>query len=378
MTGAPHVCISVAGHVSLRRVGEAQVLQNAYVPSGADSVSVHESAQFRPGDTVLIVHPVTATWVAFMGMDELYRNGRHETWLAAGSQISSERVIGKVEGNRIELTVPLSDCLDSRYLAPPGASVVKVEIAGKISQVGIESLQIVSPPQPVTLSEPHHQGIRLRDVQDAWVNDVALADTVNSVGVGRGTERVTVENVRVIHSVATKGAAKPADFSADGSQILFDRCRSTGTNLFYFVTGARATGPNVLLNCVFHGNGHVQPHARWATGLLVDNCEVPEGGIDFMNRGEMGSGHGWTMGWAVAWNCVARDYIIQQPPGSLNWAIGCRGILETSGMPFRHHPALPQGAIDSPGVPVFPASLYAAQLSERLAAAAAEGHSTAR
>jgi hypothetical protein len=25
---------------------------------------------------------------------------------------------------------------------------------------------------------------------------------------------------------------------------------------------------------------------------------VPEGGIDLMNRGEMGSGHGWTMGWA--------------------------------------------------------------------------------
>ena len=177
---------------------------------------------------------------------------------------------------------------------------------------------------------------------------------------------MTVENVRITHTVATKGAAKPADFSTDGSQVLFHRCSATGDNLFYFVTGARVTGPNVLLNCSFHGNGHIQPHMRWATGLLIDGCEVREGGIDLMNRGEMGSGHGWTIGWAVAWNCLARSYIIQQPPGSMNWTIGCKGAREKSGMPFGHQPSLPEGAYDSYGTPVVPASLYLAQLAERL------------
>jgi hypothetical protein len=100
--------------------------------------------------------------------------------------------------------------------------------------------------------------------------------------------------------------------------------------------------------------------------LLVDGCQVPESGIDFMNRGEMGSGHGWTIGWAVAWNCVARSYIIQQPPGAMNWAIGCQGTREESGMPFGHKPNLPQGIFDSHGTPVAPASLYLAQLRERL------------
>jgi hypothetical protein len=210
----------------------------------------------------------------------------------------------------------------------------------------------------------------MNGVSDAWLRDIVVEDTVNSVGLGNSVNRVTVERVSVRHSVATKGAAKPADFSINGAQILFNRCSSTGSNLFYFVTGARVPGPNVLLNCTFHGNGHIQPHARWATGLLVDGCQVPESGIEFMNRGEMGSGHDWTIGWAVAWNCVARNYIIQQPPGAANWAIGCRGTRDESGMPFGHKPKLPQGIFDSHGTPVAPASLYLAQLRERLGAQA--------
>lgn len=366
MTGTPHVCISVSGRSSAETAGEPVRIRDAYVPSGATSFTVESGSRFKAGDSVLIARPVTAAWVEFMGMDGLVRNGRKETWLAAGSRTTTERTIVRVEGDRLTLDVPLSDSFDSRYLAPTGGSVVKWVHAGRVSRIGVESLQIIAPPQSVEISQRHHQAIRMRETTDAWLRDIAIVDTVNSVGIGQGSRRVTVENVRITHSVATKGAAKPADFSADGSQILFHRCSATGDNVFYFVTGARATGPNVLLNCVFHGNGHIQPHQRWATGLLVDGCEVPESGIEFMNRGEMGSGHGWTIGWSVAWNCVARSYIIQQPPGSMNWAIGCRGTRERSGMPFGHQPSLPEGIFDSHGVPVAPASLYAAQLAQRL------------
>ncbi len=44
-----------------------------------------------------------------------------------------------------------------------------------------------------------------------------------------------------------------------------------------------------------------------------------------MNRGAMGSGHGWTMGWGVVWNSTAKSFVVQMPPGSANWAIGNRG-----------------------------------------------------
>ena len=362
----PHLCISVAGASYTERVGNPLRMLDAYVLSGADRFTVPNASGFKPGDTVLITRPVSAAWIRFMGMDTLVRNGKRETWLSAGSSTQTERVIQGVAGNTLILGVPLSDSFDARYLDPPGGTVVKCAVSGRISQVGVESLRIFAPAQVVEISQRHHQAIQMNGVSDAWLRDIMIEDTVNSVGIGGSVSRVTVERVGVRHSVATKGAAKPADFSVSGGQVMFNRCASTGNNLFYFVTGARVTGPNVLLNCTFHGNGHIQPHARWATGLLVDGCQVPESGIDFMNRGEMGSGHGWTIGWAVAWNCVARSYIIQQPPGAVNWAIGCRGMREESGMPFGHKPNLPQGIFDSHGTPVAPASLYLAQLRERL------------
>jgi hypothetical protein len=105
---------------------------------------------------------------------------------------------------------------------------------------------------------------------------------------------------------------------------------------------------------------------RWSTGLLVDNCTVPDGGIDFPNRGVAGSGHGWTMGWAVAWNCVAKFYTIQNPPGAVNWAIGCIGDRVRAARYFDSAPILPEGVFDSHNTPVALQSLYLAQLQERL------------
>jgi len=125
-------------------------------------------------------------------------------------------------------------------------------------------------------------------------------------------------------------------------------------------------GPIVLLHCTFRGNGHIEGHQRWTTGMLLDDCRVPEGGIDFMNRGSMGSGHGWGTGWSVAWNCTAKSYVVQQPPGAINWMIGCLGPNVPTPRPFDKEPSLPLGTSDSPGTPVTPQSLYLAQLAERL------------
>ena len=77
--------------------------------------------------------------------------------------------------------------------------------------------------------------------------------------------------------------------------------------------------------------------------------------------------HGWSMGWGVAWNCVAKEYIIQNPPGSANWLIGSIGKSKLSPRPFdKGAPNLPEGILDSHGVPVTPQSLYLSQLAERL------------
>jgi hypothetical protein len=147
---------------------------------------------------------------------------------------------------------------------------------------------------------------------------------------------------------------------------LLDRCSSIGDNIWHAATGDGQAGPIVMLNCTFGGNGHIEGHQRWTTGMLLDNCRLPDGGIDFKNRGEMGSGHGWGMAWSVAWNCVAKTYVVQQPPGAYNWMIGCIGPNVPTPRPFGTSPLLPLGISDSPGIPVYPQSLYLAQLAERL------------
>ncbi len=356
LAGGPHVCINISGPRAAEPPGPSTPLTDTYVPCGANSFEVADATAFHAGDTILIRRPVTPAWVHFMDMDTLVRDGKKETWIAGETHM--QRRIVSIAGRRITVDMPLADSLDPKYLNPPGASIARIQPATRISQVGVESLHIVAPAQSVSIDQPLYKAIQMDGVADGFLRDISIADTTNSVSVGGNSARITVDNLRITHTVATQGAAKPADLSSNSPQTLFNRCTSTGDNLFYFVTGARVTGPIVLLNCTFKGSGHLQPHQRWATGLLVDNCHCPGGGIDFMNRGEMGSGHGWTIGWAVAWNCSAKSFIIQNPPGSVNWAIGCKGTFETSARPFAKEPKLPAGIIESANTPVAPESLY--------------------
>ena len=73
-------------------------------------------------------------------------------------------------------------------------------------------------------------------------------------------------------------SAKPADFALRGTQLLVVSCGSKGNDEMYVITGARNQGPNVVLDSLFMGDGHIQPHQRWSTGFLVDSTQVPQGG----------------------------------------------------------------------------------------------------
>lgn len=361
MTGDPHVCVAVRARTSVMVSETKTTIVDAYVPSAAKTFNVANASGFAVGNVIQIVRPVTPQWLAFMGMDNLVRDGKKETWVSG--DIIAERVIEKVSGNSITVTVPLSDSYDAKYTG--AVAVQKVNIAGEQSQIGIENFRIVSPSQSVTITQGHNSGINMGGISDGWIRNMELVNTVNSVSITG--KRITVDHLNIMHDVPTLGSAKPADLNGSGSQVLFNQCTIQGDNVFYFATGPKVSGPVVLLNCVFKGGGWIQPHQRWATGLLIDNCQVPDGGIELMNRGEMGSGHGWAIGWAVAWNCTAKSFLNQMPPGSANWLIGCRGDIEHKGMPFeKSNPILPDGYIDSHNKPVEPQSLYLTQLNERL------------
>lgn len=368
LTGQPHLGMAIRGESNIQTVGSPVPIVDAYVPAGATSFRVKDPGKFAVGDTIQIIRPVTDEWVRFMGMDDMKRNGKKQTWVSG--DIRTERVISRISGNTLHMDVPLTDSFDTKYLGSEGTQVIKITHTGLISQVGIENLRLVAPPQKITLGQRAYSAINMRGAVDSWLRDIEVVDTTNGISIGDGTKRITVENVSVIQNVPIVGGAKPADFAVSGSQVLFNRISGRGDSTFYFATQAKVQGPNVILNCAFRGDGHIQPHQRWATGLLIDSCKIPDGGIDLQNRGEMGSGHGWAIGWSVAWNNEAKSFVIQQPPGSMNWSIGNRGEqkkipMPTYGSPPQKEP-LPQGIVDSPGKAVKPGSLYLEQLLGRL------------
>ena len=96
---------------------------------------------------------------------------------------------------------------------------------------------------------------------------------------------------------------------------------------------------------------------RYSTGQLYDRTVT--GQLRVWDRGNSGSGHGWTGAWVVFWNAVSTsgDVVVASPPGAANFGVGVVA-LATSG----------DGAWDSPGLRVFPSSLYLAQRSARTGA----------
>jgi hypothetical protein len=329
-------------------------ITDEYVPAGSRTFTVDNPGAFAAGDPVLVGRPVTAAWITLLGMDQLVRNGQPQTWISPGTVLRGERVITTIEGDRITVDIPYPDSFDARYVKPPGGSIVKYSFPGRITNVAIENLRVVGSPRAAG-NDFHF--VRLNAVRDAWIKDVVAHDVTSGVVATDTAVRVTIEDTLVSHTpVEYFTAAAPSDFNIDGTQFFIHRSGSRGGNkIFYHSTASGVVGPSVLLG--FYASGmrsHIQPHQRWATGLLVDSARLESGNIEYINRGTAGSGHGWTMGWGVIWNSVAPSIKAFQPDGVANWAIGNQGTPSGN------------GTFDSHGTPVAPASLYLAQLCQRL------------
>lgn len=368
MTGAPFTLLNVAGTGDYVR-GTPAAIVDSYIPSGARSFRVNDSSGFKPGDNILVSRPVTAAWVAFMNMDKLVRNGEPQTWLAPGTEILTDRRIAAIWGDRIVLDAPLTDSFDAQYLNPPGATVATYTFDGRISHVGVEHFSVIAPAQVTT---PYYQGALMDNVVNSWMRDLTIQDTQNTIQLTNQTKQVTLDAIKVVHTYRQPSSAAPADFALSGTQLLANNCSVTGGgNTWPFVTHARVTGPIVILKAFADDRGF-GPHQRWATGMLCDLCDFPNSytgdktGIGYSNRGYFGSGHGWDAGFAVAWNATSTYFLVQEPPGSHNWCIGCVGTVLSDDAPGGDGTILPNGIYDSLGAHVTPGSLYLAQLKQRL------------
>lgn len=360
-------------------IGSPTTITDTYVPAGTLTVDVASTLGLSVGTNVIITRPVTQAWVNFMNMTptDLNPTGICSdspcNWIDIGSdELMTDRMITAINGSQLTLDAPMSDSIDSTYV--PGAALQPYTFSGRISQVGVENLRAIAPVPPNNLvpPTPTYQLVVTQSVLNAWARNLTAQDTLQSIDIGDYSKQVTVTNVAITHTVTQTDAAKFEEFwVAHATQVLMDTVSDVADDTFFFATSGETQGPNVLRNGTFQGDTSIEPHQRWATGLLVENTTITaipgskQGNINFWDRGDYGTGQGWAIGWGVVWNSTANGFIIQQPPGSENWCIGCVGTQETTAAPGGST-ILPQGAIDSPGTYVFPWSLYQAQLAQRL------------
>ena len=141
------------------------------------------------------------------------------------------------------------------------------------------------------------------------------------------------------------------------------RCYSK-TGRHDYVTGSNTPGPNVFLDSRAEQSfSELGPHHRWATGSLFDliRHESFNGSqiIGAYNRGNSGSGHGWSGAYQLFWNIVGDTHRVASPPHARNWAIGSQALRRQGDSEFELF-----------GTPVLPSSLYLQQLRDRLGDAA--------
>jgi hypothetical protein len=113
MTGDKHPAIVISSRGNFKNLepekrynAVSAKITDAYVPSGAATFSVDDASQFAVGDIIAIQRPVTDSWVHFMGMDNLVRDGKPQTWIGKSRSEVSERKIIAISANRISVNIP--------------------------------------------------------------------------------------------------------------------------------------------------------------------------------------------------------------------------------------------------------------------------------
>ena len=363
-----HHLIAVKGAARAQEVkGTRQKISSAYVPVGSRSFEVADGSKFAAGDAVLVIRKGNAAWIHEIKMDQIALRasnpGSTKQW--SPFDLTFDRVIAAVAGNRLTLDAPLTCAIEDKW---GGGEIAQSDNSGRIERVGVENLRAVSEfdrsktaqeKGKQYFSDENHADylVNFDNVKNAWARRVTALNFAHGVATfGGGAKWVTVEDGTALDPVSVITGGRRYPFNIGGQLILVQRCMARDAR-HAFAVGARVPGPNVFLDCKAERNyATSEPHHRWSVGGLYDNVSAP---MATQDRQWMGSGHGWAGANYVVWNSTG-SLVCQQPPIAQNFAIGFVGTKSKGAF------ARPDGWWESFGRHVAPRSLYLQQLEDRL------------
>ncbi|TAK93318.1 MAG: hypothetical protein EPO07_18315, partial [Verrucomicrobia bacterium] len=264
-----------------------------YVPVGASSMVLDSVSGFAVGDRVFVRRIATDQWITDIGMDQLCCEPDVSIWTASGYHIDMDRLITRIEGNRIFLNAPITTAIEARYA---GGTVRKYTWTSRITNSGVEHIRGVS---DFVVADDENHGwvlVQFNSVENAWARDVTSQYFGYAcVAMYGGTRFTTARDCRSLDPVSIiTGGRRYAFVLDDCTYCLVQNCY-TDEDRHQFVTQSLTTGPNVFVDGQSDtAKSDAGPHHRWASGALWDNVAVNGNALDIQNRGNLGSGHGWS------------------------------------------------------------------------------------
>ncbi len=346
--------------------GTISDVTSPFVPAGSRALEVADAGLYSVGDNVIITQPSTTTWLASIGFGETASDA---PWAPGDLDIYYNRYVTDVNlpENKITLDAPIHDHLE-RALAQ--SRVYVLNQPNQQREIGIENLSI----QIMTngeLDEEHARtAIYMANVEDCWIKDVTALHFVFAMVDTRAASRITIADCSALrpHSQITGARRYNFNVSAYSNNILFKGCHATEGRHSFVSNGTSSASGIVWTDCFseFDYNAS-EGHRRWSQGLLFDKINFQSANgqtlLALYNRGNLGTGHGWSSVNSVAWNIRtqgSRKMSIQKPPSRQNFAVGCFSNISGDG-PF----AQPTGYIEQTNQLLEIPSLYDEQLAQR-------------
>lgn len=351
-----HTVISILGDGGISKdASSEQIITTGFVPVGAYSFEINDAADYQVGDNIVVTRTPNKAWIDTLGMGfQSLCEGKSGCvgWSADSYVIDHERVITSISGNVITIDIPIVDVIETGF---GGGTVSRVQSSKRITQCGVENLRIQSFYENNSDESHAWTAIRLKYAENCWVKGVTGQYLAYSTVNLEDANFTTVEDCAYLDPKSVVTGGRRYSFAIqEGIGNLFQRCYAKNGR-HDFVTGSRVTGPNVFLDGIAESaQSDIGPHHRWATGTLFDNLKG--GSTRVWNRGNSGTGHGWSGAQTMFWNIdsYSGEFRVDSPEGGMNWGIGCVGSSQTGA-----------GYWESWGTAVQPRSLYIQQLEDR-------------
>ncbi len=329
------------------------------VAAGATAFAIDDSSGLEIGDSILVTRPSTKNWIDALGMDRF-----GIAWKPGTRDLRWERSVTGIDRrlNRIEIDAPITTALESRF---GGGRVETFTWAGRIQNVGVENLELVSEPLTESIRDEDHAwfGVTMENVEHAWARQITFRQFAGSaVALWESARCVTVEDCVSLEPISEIGGYRRHTFFTMGQQTLFLRCWSEGGR-HDFSVGHCAAGPNAFVACESSGALDFSgPIESWASGVLYDNVHIDGSGLHLENRWGADQGAGWCAANGVIWQATAAEIRCLSPPGAANRATGVWGACTGDGV------------FDQVNEFAEPVSLFRSQLAARLGSEAAAAH----